>query len=233
MNHFYSPSIAEGTFLLPEEEAHHAASVLRSKAGDRIGILDGKGTSAVAEIVSIDRKKCEVKVITKETFPPERSAHIHIAVGLTKQIDRFEWFVEKAVEIGVDRITPLFTQRTERSKLRTDRLQRVMIAAMKQSQRKWLPQLDEAMSLKELFGTDLPLQRYFGWCEGDHRSLKELYDRNSDALVVIGPEGDLSPEEAELLIGKQFAAISIGAARLRTETAAIAACTWMSLAQQR
>lgn len=141
--------------------------------------------------------------------------------------------MEKAVEIGVDRITPLFTERTERSKLRVDRLQRVAISAMKQSQRVWLPRIDEPATVKELLATEPPPQRFFGWCEGEHRSLMDAYSPTADALVLIGPEGDFTMEEAAWLRGEGFTAVSLGAARLRTETAALTACTWMSLAQQR
>jgi len=174
-----------------------------------------------------------VQVISRTTASPERKHGIHLAVAPTKQMDRFEWFVEKAVEIGVDRITPLLTKRTERAKLRTDRLERVAIAAMKQSQRSWLPAIDPLTGLAELLAQDLASQRYFGWCQGEHSNLMERYVPNAPTLVIIGPEGDLTEEEAALLMEHRFAAISLGQARLRTETAALAACTWMSLAQQR
>jgi 16S rRNA (uracil1498-N3)-methyltransferase len=146
-------------------------------------------------------------------------------------MDRFEWFLEKATEIGVDRITPVFTQRTERDKIRHDRMEKVLVGAMKQSQRKWLPQLDELIKLKELAVTTCP-QKFFGWCEGDHADLTSAYEPKLDALVLIGPEGDFTPEEAELLLANGFQPVSLGKARLRTETAAIAACTWMNFAQR-
>ena len=233
MHLFYSPEIADRTVVLLEEEAHHAVSVLRLKVGARIGLLDGKGTRAEAEILELDRKKALVNVLERRIFPPERGSKIHLAVALTKQIDRYEWFLEKAVEVGVDRITPLITQRSERTKFRHDRAEKVMIAAMKQSQRTWLPILDQPLQLKELIGTNLADQRFFGWCEGDHASLMSSYTIANDVIVLIGPEGDLTMEEANQLRDHRFQAVSIGSARLRTETAAIAACTWMSLAQQR
>ena len=149
----------------------------------------------------------------------------------TKQMERFEWFLEKATEIGVDRITPVLTHRTERSKLRHDRMEKVLVGAMKQSQRKWLPQLDDLIKLKDLDSTTTH-QKFFGWCDGDHADLTSAYDPEQDALIVIGPEGDFTPEEAEWLIANGFQAVSLGKSRLRTETAAIAACTWMSFAQR-
>ncbi len=233
MHLFHCPDLTPPVIDLPEEEAHHATAVLRLAAGVRIGLLDGAGMRATGEVELVTKRGCSVRIVERITIPAERKARIHLAVAPTKQMDRYEWFVEKAVEIGVDRITPLITERTERSKLRIDRLQRVSISAMKQSQRAWLPRIDELTTVKELITTDLPEQRYFGWCEGEHRQLMEAYLPTTDALVLVGPEGDFTMEEAALLRERGFAAVSLGAARLRTETAALVACTWMSLAQQR
>lgn len=233
MHLFYSPALAGDLLELTDEEAHHALSVLRLKRGDRIGLLNGKGLRAEAVLEEVDKRHCLAKVVAREQQAPEREAHIHLVVAPTKQMERFEWFVEKAVEVGADRITPLLASRTERSKLRTDRLQRVAVAAMKQSQRSWLPTIDALTTMDELLAMELPRQRYFGWCEGEHAPLMGSYDATSDVVIVIGPEGDLDPEEATQLRVKGFTAVSLGGARLRTETAALAACTWMSLAQQR
>lgn len=232
MHLFHAPCPLHDVVELSEEEAHHAAHVLRLKAGDRIGLLDGEGTRALAELSLVSKRQVLAQVLERTESGPERIARIHIAVAPTKQMDRLEWFVEKAVEVGVDRITPLLTERSERTRLRTDRLHRVAVSAMKQSQRAWLPQIDEATALSALLQQEPPTQRYFGWCEGEHASLMRVYEPTSDALVLIGPEGDLSPAEAEQLRASGFTAVSIGTARLRTETAALAAGTWMSLAQQ-
>lgn len=233
MNLFFIPALEGELVELPAEEAHHAAHVLRMQVGDHIGLLDGRGTRATAALAVVDKRGVTARIIGRRMEAVERTARIHLAVAPTKQQDRIEWLVEKAVEVGVDRITPLLTTRTERTRLRTDRLQRVAIAAMKQSQRAWLPQVDQPVTLGDLLNQPLPAQRYFGWCEGEHASLMQVYSPNSDALVVIGPEGDFTPEEAERLRAAACTAVSIGKARLRTETAALAACTWMSLAQQR
>lgn len=233
MHLFYCTSLESDLIDLPEEEAHHATSVLRLKSGDRIGLLDGKGTRVEGELVEVNKRRCSVRVLDRTVFPPERAARIHLAVAPTKQMERFEWFVEKAVEVGVDRITPILTARTERSKLRLDRVERVAIAAMKQSQRTWLPKIDEMISLHALIAHQLPSQRFFGWCEGHHEALMNTYAPANDALVLIGPEGDITSQEADELRSAGFAAVSIGTARLRTETAALVAATWMSLAQQR
>lgn len=232
MNLFYTPALDSELVELPAEEAHHAAHVLRMQVGDRIGLLNGQGTRAEAELVEVSKKRVVARITAQVHTIAERTARIHIAVAPTKQSERIEWFVEKAVELGVDRITPLITARSERTRLRTDRLQRVAIAAMKQSQRAWLPRIDEPTTLADLLQHELPAQRYFGWCEGEHASLMQAYSPASDALVSIGPEGDFSADEAEQLRAAGFNAVSIGSARLRTETAALAACAWMSLAQQ-
>ena len=231
MHLFFCPELADGPVVLPEEEAHHATAVLRLKAGDRIGLLNGKGMRAEAELVEVGKRGCTALVRSTTSVPAERTASIHIAVAPTKQADRIEWFVEKAVELGVDRITPLFTQRTERTRMKTERLERVAIAAMKQSQRAWLPRIDALTSVADLLKGPMPAQRFFGWCEGVHVPLMKAYDPGADALVLIGPEGDFTPEEVMLLRAKDFNAVSLGAARLRTETAALAACAWMSLRQ--
>lgn len=232
MNLFYIPTLEPDLVELPTEEAHHAAHVLRMQVGDRIGLLDGKGTCAEAELVEVSKKRVVARITARVHTGAERSARIHIAVAPTKQSERIEWFVEKAVELGVDRITTLLSARSERTRLRTDRLHRVAIAAMKQSQRSWLPQIDEPTTLSALLQQELPAQRFFGWCEGEHASLMQAYVPASDALVLIGPEGDFSAEEAEQLRTEGFSAVAIGNARLRTETAALAVCAWMSLGQQ-
>lgn len=233
MHLFHCPHLDTATVALPDEEAHHAGHVLRLRVGDRIGLLDGQGTRAVAELIAVTKREVLAQVVERSAQPRERPATIHLAVAPTKQMDRYEWFVEKAVEIGVDRITPLLTTRTERSKLRIDRLERVAVSAMKQSQRTWLPRIDAPTDMTAFLKGELAVQRFFGWCEGEHVPLMAAYAPASDAVVLIGPEGDFTPEEAALLRAQGVTAVAIGAARLRTETAALATCTWMSLAQQR
>jgi 16S rRNA (uracil1498-N3)-methyltransferase len=233
MHLFHCPDLTTDMVQLPEEEAHHAASVLRLKVGENIGLLDGKGQRAEASIVEITKRGVLAHIHARVLHPAERVARIHLAVAPTKQMDRYEWFVEKAVEIGVDRITPLMTERTERTRLRIDRLERVAVSAMKQSQRSWLPRIDEPTTLKDLLQEELPDQRSFGWCEGQHAPLMTAYAPSEHVVLLIGPEGDFTGEEAELLRKQGFRAVGLGGARLRTETAALAACMWMSLAQQR
>lgn len=233
MHLFYCPDLEPGLVDLPEEEAHHATQVMRLGVGQRIGLLNGRGTRAEAELVDVSRKRCVAMVLESREMPRERTGAIHLAVAPTKQMDRLEWLVEKAVELGVDRISPLMTTRTERARIRLDRLERVAIAAMKQSMRAWLPLIDNPIELKDLLAEPAPQQRFFGWCSGEQPELMNVYEPGIAALMLIGPEGDFSPAEAEQLMSAGFAAVSLGGARLRTETAALAAITWMSLAQQR
>ncbi|HEX2616052.1 MAG TPA: RsmE family RNA methyltransferase [Flavobacteriales bacterium] len=228
MHLFYCPALADGVMELPEEEAHHAVHVLRVRAGDRVGLLDGRGARAEAEVLDASKRGCSVQVAHLARSAKDPAEGLHIAVAPTKQMERFEWFLEKATEIGIGRITPVLTTRTERAKLRHDRMERVLVSAIKQSQRVWLPQLDALTSLSELATASTP-QRFFGWCEGTHEAFTQAYRPGPAALMLIGPEGDFTPEEADLLRGKGFTAVSLGEARLRTETAALAACTWMSL----
>jgi 16S rRNA (uracil1498-N3)-methyltransferase len=228
MHLFFCTDLHNDALELPEEEGRHATGVLRLRTGDRIGLLDGKGTRAEAEITEAGRKTCMVRILSRTMAPPERRAQIHLAVAPTKQMERFEWMLEKCTEIGVDRVTPLITHRSERTGVRHDRLEKILVSAMKQSQRAWLPALDGPTDLSEVMQIT-SAQRFFGWCEGAHDGLAARYDGTRDALMLIGPEGDFTPEEAASLIVGGFAPVSLGTARLRTETAAVAAITWMNL----
>lgn len=232
MHLFHCPALTADETELPEEEAHHARSVLRLTTGTRIGLLDGAGIVADAEILALDKRNVLARIITRRTVPAERTARIHLAVAPTKRIERFEWMLEKCTEIGVDRITPLLTERTERARLRHDRLERVLISAMKQSQRAWLPSLDEPTTIAHLLEQALPRQRFFGWCVGERVPFVKHFHADADALFLIGPEGDLTADEARSLEEGGFTPVSLGPARLRTETAAVVACTVMNAAQE-
>jgi len=231
MHRFHVPDLSNAVVELPEEEAGHAVRVLRLKDDEPVVLVDGNGTSALGRLKITDKHAVCARIEERTLHAKERVARIHLAVAPTKQVDRFEWMLEKCTEIGVDRITPLMTGRTERTHLRMDRLRKVMVSAMKQSQRAWLPQLDAPATIAGLLGQALPAQRYFGWCEGEHSSLSSAYRTGADAIMLIGPEGDFTEEEAQLLRAHACQAVGLGKARLRTETAAIAACTWMNLKQ--
>jgi len=222
MSQFYYPAdLHVERIILSEQESKHALNVLRLEVGATIQITNGNGARAEGNVELIGKKKCILQVTKVEQLPPERSATIHLAIAPTKRIDRYEWFLEKAVEIGVDRITPILTEHSERRKLRHDRSLKIMIAAMKQSQRSWLPQLDELTTLKKFLQEEHVDQKAFGWCTGTHASFMDQYTRE-DTLLLIGPEGDFSTTEAESLQAAGFNPVSIGTTRLRTETAALA-----------
>jgi 16S rRNA (uracil1498-N3)-methyltransferase len=228
MHTFFAPDLMGGNVELPEEEAAHALRVLRLKEGERILAGERERRQGRGSVPHHRQARRQRGGALAREVPRERAQAIHLAVAPTKQIERFEWMLEKCTEIGVDRITPMITARSERTRLRRDRLEKILIAAMKQSKRAWLPRLDEAIDLQDLLQAPLPAQRIFGWCEGEREPLTKAYDRSQEALLLIGPEGDFTPEEAMQLKHRSFRPISLGEARLRTETAAVAACPWMN-----
>lgn len=217
---------------LPREEAEHAVRVLRLRAGDAVHLVDGHGHRVLATLMEAGARSCTAIVQSGVASAIPALPTIHLAVAPTKQIDRFEWMLEKCTELGVHRITPLLTERTERTHLRHDRLLKVLVGAMKQSCRDHLPRLDAPTPLADLLAGPLPDQRFFGYCTGGHRSLMAACAPGRDVLVAIGPEGDFTPGEAARMLGAGSEAVSLGAARLRTETAAVAACTWLNFIQQ-
>ncbi|QQR86020.1 MAG: 16S rRNA (uracil(1498)-N(3))-methyltransferase [Flavobacteriales bacterium] len=231
MHSFHVPDLNAGTVVLPEEEAHHAVNVLRLKPGTTVLLLNGRGAAAVATMEQVDKKACTALCSAITEHAPERLGRIHIACAPTKNIDRFEWMLEKCTEIGVDRITPLITERTERTHLRHDRSLKVLVSAMKQSQRAWLPMLDGPTTIDQLLKAPLPAQRFFGWCEAEREPLVNAFRSKADVIMLIGPEGDFTPQEADTLRIAGFVATGLGNARFRTETAAIVACATFNMRQ--
>ena len=230
MRLLYVPNLHVGSFELPEDEARHAIKVLRARVGDVFQLIDGKGGSADACIVEAGKRNCIVEV--KEVVQtPKPSPKLTLLVSPTKQTERFEWFLEKAVEIGVDRIIPVWTSRSERKVEKHQRWQKVIVSAMKQSGRSWLTTLEEACSLEEVIAkAESPI--YIAHCmEGEKVHLLNSIKRNTDACIAIGPEGDFTGEEVELALGKGGVEISLGESRLRTETAAIVATTYFRALQ--
>ena len=223
---FYTPDINGLRHPLNEEESAHAVRALRLKAGDEISLVDGRGGLYKAQIVEIHHKHCEIEVLEHQTDYGKRPYRLHIGIAPTKNIDRFEWFIEKATEIGIDEITPLLCERSERKQVNIERLQRIMISAMKQSKKAYLPRLNEMTALGQWMDT----QNSSGCCyiahcnEGDMPSLKTAYYPGRDVAIAIGPEGDFSTHEVMKAIACGFKGISLGTSRLRTETAGIVAC---------
>ena len=227
---FYCPNI-ETKQTLSEEESAHCVRVLRYSVGDEILITDGRGTTYTARITNPHPKHCDFEIISSEKQEPHHAFHLHIAVAPTKNIERMEWAIEKCVEIGVDEITPLLCRFSERKQLRTDRLEKIILSAAKQSLTPYLPVLheltlyDEFIKVQSEKGQCTKGQKFIAHCYKDEkRLLKDEIERGRDVLVLIGPEGDFSEKEVSDALTAGFAPVSLGNSRLRTETAAVVAC---------
>ena len=208
-----------------EEESAHAVRVLRLKTDDEITLVDGMGGWYRARITAPHHKRCETELLEQQTEYGKRPYRLHIGIAPTKNIDRFEWFIEKATEIGIDKITPLLCEHSERKQINTERLQRIMIAAMKQSKKAYLPQLNEMTAFDKWLGATDSEHSYIAHCnEGGKQSLKTVYHAGQNAVIAIGPEGDFSIQEITQALTCGFKEISLGTSRLRTETAGVAVC---------
>ncbi|MFT4595442.1 MAG: 16S rRNA (uracil1498-N3)-methyltransferase [Bacteroidia bacterium] len=224
MHLFYQPELQNGLLELSEEETRHAVRVLRLNAGDKIEVSDGKGVRAKAEITEISKRSCSFQIMEQtneaETILPK------VAIAPTKSIDRFEWFLEKAVELGVNEICPILCSNSERRIIKQERSEKVLLAAMKQSQRNWLPKLHALTSYSEFIAqVNEPL--LLAHCRDVEKvSLTNRLVTNS--WIMIGPEGDFTLEEIELALNKGATEIDLGESRLRTETAGIFALSVMN-----
>ncbi|WP_242204448.1 16S rRNA (uracil(1498)-N(3))-methyltransferase [Aestuariivivens insulae] len=226
MQLFYNPDINEQTieFAFSKEESRHITKVLRKNTGDTLHITNGNGWLFTAEILIADIKKCVAKV-THKTLQEKRSYNIHLAVAPTKMNDRYEWFLEKATEIGIDTITPIICDRSERKVIKPERYEKILQSAMKQSLHCYLPKLNAAITFKEFIKQELKGDRFVAHCEEtDRKSLKQELHPNTPTTILIGPEGDFSVKEIEMALKNNFIPVTLGATRLRTETAAIVAC---------
>ena len=213
----------EKEIILSAEESKHATRVLRKKEGDILNFTDGKGGFYKAEITLADSRKCRLKIVSSDQKEKQHNYHLHIAIAPTKNMDRFEWFLEKATEIGIDEITPIICSRSERKVIKTERGNRILLSAMKQSLKYHLPKLNEAINLNDFIKQDFEGAKYIAHCEdGEKKELKTI-NKTEKSLILIGPEGDFSPKEIELALQNQFKAVSLGTSRLRTETAGIIA----------
>ena len=223
MRLFYSPNI-EIDKALNEDESRHAIKVLRLKEGDKIEVLDGNGSAYIAEISSANPKRCELSILNK-TKHNRKSYSLEVVVSPTKNSDRIEWFLEKATEIGIDKLTLIQTERSERKKVRIDRLEKIAISAMKQSKTYFLPEISELQSYQEVVSQKFDGQRFIAHCiEDEKHHLKSQILEKKSYQILIGPEGDFTESEIELAIKNDFKPVTFGENRLRTETAALFAC---------
>lgn len=225
MHWFYQEEIGEGEILLSPTESYHATRVLRLRNDEQIMITDGKGLLCEAQITKADPQATRCKVLQRNLEAPS-SATVHLAVAPTKSIDRLEWLVEKATECGVSRITPLLCMRSERKTIKTERLKKISVAAMKQCRRPFLPQIDEMTPFNRLAQNSGNIQKFLAWCEGEQPGpyLGRMIRPGDNVLVLIGPEGDFTPDEAAHAVASGFVPVSLGPAVYRTETAGILAC---------
>lgn len=231
---FYCPDI-EKEQVLSEEESGHCVRVLRYTRGDEILITDGRGITYTARITNPNPKHCEFEVVSSEKQQKHHSCYLHMAIAPTKNVERIEWFVEKCTEIGVDEITPLLCRFSERKQLRTDRLEKIIMSAAKQSLTPYLPKLNELTDYRDFMRDCKETERYIAHCyKDDKRELKDEVlrhngEQNRHIVVLIGPEGDFSEQEISEALEKGFVPVGLGPSRLRTETAGIVACHTVDL----
>lgn len=226
MQLFFNPNIDETTqsFSFDKEESRHIIKVLRKKDSDILHVTNGSGLLFETQITLASDNKCIVEVLSI-TNAEKPKFHLHLAVAPTKMNDRFEWFLEKATEIGIQEITPIFCDRSERKVINKDRFEKIILSAMKQCNETFLPKLNEAISFKEFIKKQQNGLQLIAHCEEtDKKSLKEVLKPNNDVTILIGPEGDFSEKEITLALENNYKPVTLGNTRLRTETAAIVAC---------
>lgn len=232
MQLFYTPDISNEFHTLSTEESRHCIQVLRLTAGSVVHLIDGKGGLYTAQIVEPLPKACTVQVIEHKTDFEKRQYELHLAIAPTKNIDRTEWFMEKATEIGIDHITPLLCDHSERKVIKTDRCDKVVLSAAKQSLKAYVPRIDEQTRFNDFINDDFEgYDRYIAHCDAsfEREPLSDVLTPKGRYLVLIGPEGDFSPAEIERAYKAGFRGISLGTSRLRTETAALVATTIVAL----
>lgn len=232
MQLFYAPDIDKGTneFIFDKEESKHIVKVLRKVEGSILHITNGKGFLFICEVILASEKKCVVK-INESQFTQPRNFRIHMVVAPTKMNDRYEWFLEKAAEIGVDEITPIICAHSERKIIKTERFDKILISAMKQSNQMYLPILNEPIKLTDFLSKEISGQKFIAHCEETEKvELKDRIETQQNYTLLIGPEGDFSTNEINKALTNGYLPVALGKTRLRTETAAIVGCHTFVLA---
>lgn len=226
MHVFYTPDIDSSEYSLNEEESKHCLKVLRLGLGDVVNLIDGRGGFYEAEIIGEGKRNVQLRVTASTQEYQKRNHHLHIVVAPTKNIDRLEWFLEKATEIGIDEITPVICERSERKIIKEDRLNKVITSAVKQSLQAYHPVLNPQISLTDFLKMEHDSIKMIAHCiDGEPRQyISQVLLPHQRYLILIGPEGDFSPKEIELALQSGFKPLTLGNTRLRTETAALAAC---------
>ena len=229
-NYFYSKNISSNIIILDKVESNHCINVLRKSKDDDVNVVDGEGCLYIGKIIDASKTKCKIivnKVVKKNKH---NKNYIHLAISPTKNHDRIDWFIEKAVEIGVDEITFIKCERTLRKKIRIDRLNKIAITAMKQSLKTHLPKINDLMIFDDFLNENKESVGYICHLEkGDKKTLNSMNEHENKQFILIGPEGDFSDIEIKLALDKGIFPISLGESRLRTETAGIVACILLNL----
>ena len=226
MQLFYAPDVTLPLYTLNDEESKHCVRVLRLRQGDTLHLTDGRGSLHRCEIVEAHQHHCTVKIVETQSEYGRRPYSLTMAVAPTKNIDRYEWFLEKATEVGVDRIVPIECDHSERRTIKHEREERVITSAVKQSIKAYHPTLDEMTDVKKLISVPFEGRKFIAHCDSSFEKrdyLPSIIKKTENILILIGPEGDFSPEEIKFALENGFEAISLGDQRLRTETAAVAA----------
>lgn len=222
---FYTDDVDGNIARLDVEQARHCVQVLRKKEGDAISFVDGTGNFYEGIIQETGKKKCVIQILKTHHSFNKRPFKLHIAIAPTKNINRLEWFLEKATEIGIDSITPIICDHSERKVIKPERFERILQSAMKQSLNCYLPKLNDAISFKDFINLDFEGDLFIAHCEEtDRKSLKQQLNPKTDITILIGPEGDFSVKEITEALKNNFIPVTLGETRLRTETAAIVAC---------
>ena len=233
MQLFFADDIQSDFYTLSEDESKHCIRVLRMGIGDELFLTDGSGTLCRCVIADANPKRCSVKIVDRTVDYERRPFRLHIAVAPTKNLARMEWFVEKAVEMGIDEITPLVCDHSERCTLKRERLDKIVVSAMKQSLKTLRPVVNDPTPFRDFINsqsTNHDSQLFIAHCDGDKRMpLRQAYTPGADAVMLIGPEGDFSDQEIAAALSAGFQPVTLGPCRLRTETAALAAVAFFNL----
>ena len=226
MQIFYVPGITGNSCLMDENNSRHCIRVLRMIKGDRLKLVDGIGNLYEGIIADPDPSGCKVTITGVTRDFEKRGYRLHIAISPIKNQERFEWFIEKSVEIGIDEITPLICRNTEKTGMKRDRINNIIVSAMKQSLKAFRPSLNEPVSISEFVSADRTGIKLIASCNQDNerKKIDQVYQKSNDAIILIGPEGDFTGEELSLAFNNGYKPVHLGTSRLRTETAGIAAC---------
>lgn len=229
MQLFYSNILDGNQFTFDENESKHIIKVLRHKSGDTIHVTNGSGKIYKARLIDDKPQECTAEIITTIPSIKKHDYYLHIAIAPTKNQQRLEWFVEKAVEMGIDEISPLICKHSERKRIKKERLDKIAISAMKQSFKTHITRINDIISFPDLIKSDFDGKKLLAHPgrEKEAESLALNYKRKENVLILIGPEGDFSDEEIKLALENNFIPVSLGKSRLRTETAGMAACCWV------